>query len=114
MTALREKLNDTSLFRILYVIDLFFCMISFVQILAYVLLVPLFVWGLRLVYLNQRRYETFARMRFGIWVGAFLICSLISILFNISYRNSRSSTSERRWLSPAWSLHPLLPALQHC
>ncbi|MEF2885844.1 MAG: O-antigen ligase family protein [Ruminococcus sp.] len=85
MTALREKLNDTSLFRILYVIDLFFCMISFVQILAYVLLVPLFVWGLRLVYLNQRRYETFARMRFGIWVGAFLICSLISILFNISY-----------------------------
>ena len=85
MTALKEKLNDTSLFRIIYVIDLFFCMISFLQILAYVLLVPLFCWGLRLVYLNQKRYETFARMRFGIWVGAFLAFSLIPILFNLSY-----------------------------
>lgn len=85
MTTLKEKLSDTSLFRIMYIIDLFFCMISFLQLLAYVLLVPLFIWGLRLIYVNQRRYDTFSRLRFGIWISAFLIFSLFSILINFSY-----------------------------
>jgi hypothetical protein len=80
-----EKLNDTSLFRKIYIIDLFFCMLSFVQVAAYVFLVPLFIWGLRLVYLNQRRYNTFFKMRFGLWIGAFLIASLLSTLINFSY-----------------------------
>lgn len=84
MTAFKEKLNDSSLFRIIYIIDLFFCNISFLQIPAYVLLAFLFIWGVRLVYLNQRKNNTFFKLRFGLWIGAFLICSLLSILINLS------------------------------
>ena len=84
MTAFKEKLNDSSLFRIIYIIDLFFCNISFLQIPAYVLLVFLFIWGIRLVYLNQRKYNTFFKLRFGLWIGAFLVCSFISILIKFS------------------------------
>lgn len=81
---LKEKLNDTSLFRTIYIIDLFFCNVSFLQIPAYVLLVFLFCWGVRLVAFNQQRYKTFFKLRFGLWIGAFLIISLASILFNYS------------------------------
>ena len=84
MTGFRKMLNNSSLFRTVYIIDLFFCMISFVQVLAYVLLVPLFCWGMRLVYVNQKRYATFTRLRFGIWIMAFLIFSLFSTLINVS------------------------------
>ena len=84
MTAVKEKLNDTSLFRIIYIIDLFFCMVSFLQIPAYIFLVFLFIWGLRLVYVNQKRYQTFWKLRFGIWIGAFLVFSLLSVMINIS------------------------------
>lgn len=85
MTALKEKLNDTSLFRRLYIVDLFFCMVSFLQVPAYIFLVALFIWGVRLVYVNQRRYNTFFKMRFALWIGAFLIFSFVSILINFSY-----------------------------
>ena len=68
----------------IYIIDLLFCMISFVQLLGYVLLPFLFFWGLWLVYYNQRRYNTFFRMRFGIWIGAFMAFSLLAIFFNIT------------------------------
>ncbi len=84
MAGFKEMLKDTSKFRIIYVMDLFFCNIAFLQIPAYVLLVFLFGWGARLVVFNQKRYNTFFRMRFGLWVGAFLIMSLISILLNFS------------------------------
>lgn len=84
MTAFKEKLGDTSLFRKLYIIDLFFCNISFLQIPAYALLVFLFIWGVKLTYCNQKNNNTFFKLRFGLWVGAFLICSFISILLNFS------------------------------
>ena len=84
MSAIKNMLNDSSMFRIIYIIDLFFCMVSFLQIPAYILLVFLFIWGLRLVYLNQKRYNTFFKLRFGIWVGAFLVFSLLSVLINVS------------------------------
>ena len=85
MSAVKKKLSDSSLFRTLYIIDLFFCMVSFLQIPAYIFLVFLFFWGLRLVYLNQKRNNTFFKLRFGIWAGAFIAFSLISVLINISY-----------------------------
>ncbi|MBR1484005.1 MAG: O-antigen ligase family protein [Ruminococcus sp.] len=84
MAVLKEKLNDSSLFRTIYIVDLFFCMVSFLQIPAYILLVFLFIWGVRLVYVNQKRYNTFMKLRFGIWIGAFLIVSFVSILINLS------------------------------
>ena len=84
MIAFKEKLNDSSLFRIIYIIDLFFCNIAFLQIPAYALLVFLFIWGITLTVKNQRKNNTFFKMRFGLWVGAFLAFSLLSFLFNIS------------------------------
>lgn len=84
MTALKEKLKDTSLFRRIYIIDLLFCNIAFLQIPAYILLVFLFVWGVRLLVLNQLKNNTFFKLRFGLWIGAFLGVTLISILFNYS------------------------------
>lgn len=84
MIALKEKLNDSSLFRKIYIIDLYFCNISFLQIPAYVLLVFLFMWGVRLVAYNHKKNNTFFKLRFGLWIGAFLICSLLSILINFS------------------------------
>ena len=59
-------------------------MVSYVQLLGYVMLPFLFIWGLRMVYFNQRRYNTFFKMRFGIWVGAFIAASLLPIFFNIT------------------------------
>lgn len=84
MIAVKEKLKDSSLFRKLYIVDLFFCNIAFLQIPAYVLLVFLFIWGVGLVIYNQRVNNTFFKLRFGLWVGAFLIFSLLSIIINFS------------------------------
>ena len=84
MIAFKEKLKDSSLFRKIYIADLFFCNIAFLQIPAYVLLVFLFIWGVKLTAYNQKKNNTFFKLRFGLWVGAFLICSLISILINFS------------------------------
>ena len=84
MIAFKEKLKDSSLFRKIYIADLFFCNIAFLQIPAYVLLVFLFIWGIRLVAYNQKKNNTFFKLRFGLWVGAFLICSFLSILINFS------------------------------
>ena len=84
MTAVKEFFKNTSLFRKIYIIDLFFCMVSFLQLLGYVLLPFLFFWGLWLVFYNQRRYNTFFNMRFGIWIGAFMAFSLLAIVFNIT------------------------------
>ncbi len=80
----KEKLDDTSLFRTIYIIDLFFCNVAFLQIPAIVFAVVLFAWGVRLVFFNQKRYNTFFKFRFGIWIWAFLGASLFSILFNYS------------------------------
>ncbi|MCD8025375.1 MAG: O-antigen ligase family protein [Clostridiales bacterium] len=84
MTALKVNLKDSSLFRKIYIIDLFFCNIAFLQIPAYALLVFLFIWGVGLVIYNQRKNNTFFKLRFGLWIGAFLACSFISILINFS------------------------------
>lgn len=84
MIAVKEKLKDSSLFRKLYIADLFFCNIAFLQISAYVLLVFLFVWGVGLAIHNQRINNTFFKLRFGLWIGAFLIFSFLSIIINFS------------------------------
>lgn len=84
MIALKEKLKDSSLFRKVYIADLFFCNIAFLQIPAYVLLVFLFIWGAGLAIYNQRRYKTFFKLRFGLWAGAFLAVSFLSVLINFS------------------------------
>lgn len=88
MTGIKQNIKkysaDSSLFRRLYIIDLFFCNIAFLQIPAYVFLAFLFVWGMCLVVRNQMRNNTFFNLRFGIWIGAFLALTVLTILVNIS------------------------------
>lgn len=84
MTKFKEKLKDSSLFRKVYIADLFLCNISFIQIPAYILLAFLFVWGVGLVIYNQKKNNTFFKLRFGLWIGAFLIVTLLSIIINFS------------------------------
>lgn len=84
MNRVTNILKDTSLFRRLYVLTLLCCRIIFVAFPAYVFTAVLFVWGLGLVLYNERRFKTFYRMRFGLWVGAFLSVMLISMLICFS------------------------------
>lgn len=88
MTDFKQKLrgffSDSSLFRRVYIIDLFFTNIAFLQIPAYVLLVFLFIWGVCLSVYNQRHNNTFFKLRFGIWIGAFLAVTVFSMLINFS------------------------------
>ncbi len=84
MSAIKTNIKNASLFRKIYIIDLLLCFVSFVQIPAYVLLVFLFIWGTFLTIYNQKRNNTLFKMRFGLWVGAFLAFSLFSMLLNFS------------------------------
>lgn len=84
MKRLKSFFGSPSAFRICYIIDLFFCNISYLQIVAYVLMLPFFIWGVILCCVNQRKYKTFTKMRFGIWIGAFLLCNLITMIINFS------------------------------
>ena len=84
MNRVKDILKDTSLFRKSYILTLLSCRIIFVLFPAYVLTVFMFVWGVGLVYYNQRRYNTFFKMRFGLWIGAFLAVMLVSMLICFS------------------------------
>lgn len=84
MTAFKDMLKNSSLFRKIYIIDLFFCNIAFLQIPAYIFLFFLFIWGVKLTVSNQKKNNTFLKLRFGLWIGAFLCLSLVSILVNFS------------------------------
>ena len=84
MSTVKNCLKDTSLFRKSYILALLGCRIIFVMFPAYVFTGLFFVWGLGLVLYNERRYKTFFKMRFGLWVAAFLGVMLISMLICFS------------------------------
>lgn len=84
MIAFKEKINDASLFRKLYIADLFFCNIAFLQIPAYVFLFFLFIWGVYLVVSRQRKDNVLLNLRFGLWVGAYLVVTLLTVFINFS------------------------------
>ena len=84
MTTIKENIKNSSLFRRIYIIDLFFCTISFLQIAAYVLLFFLFIWGVYLTFHNQKQNRTILNFSFGVWINAFLVLSLLSMVVNLS------------------------------
>lgn len=84
MNGLKVKLTDFSLYRKIYIITLFFCNVAFLQIPAYVLVFFEFIWGVFLVGYKQKVNNTLLNLRFGLWIWAFLLCSLISMLINFS------------------------------
>lgn len=83
MDKLKAILTDTSLFRRCYIICLFFCNVSFIQVPAYVSLVFLFLWGVFLLFYNERKYRTFSKTRFGLWLLAFVLFSTITAVLHI-------------------------------
>ncbi len=84
MTAIKEKLKDFSLYRRTYILTLFFCNVSFLQIPAYVMVFFLFLWGVAITIYKQKTNNTFFKLRFGLWVWGFLFCSLFTMLVNFS------------------------------
>lgn len=83
MDRLRLILTDTSLFRKCYLICLFFCHVSFIQIPAYCALVLLFLWGTFLLFYNEKHKRTIHKMRFGLWIFLYLLFSTITAIIHI-------------------------------
>lgn len=84
MTGLKELLRNPSKFRISYLVVLLFCNLAFLQIPAYVCLVFLFVWGVYLVYHKIVHEHCFRRLRFGLWILAFIGINILTLLINIT------------------------------
>ncbi len=84
MDKLKAIITDSSLFRKCYIVCLFFCNVSFVQVPAYVLLVLLFLWGVFLLFYNERKRRVLSKTRFGIWLLAFLFFSTITAIIHIA------------------------------
>lgn len=83
MDKLKAVFVDTSLFRRCYIICLFFCNVSFIQIPAYVGLILLFIWGSALLIYNEINRHTCERTRFGLWLLAFLFFSTVTAVLHI-------------------------------
>lgn len=84
MNKIKSFFNDSANFRLSYILTLFFCNIAYIQIPAYGVLVVLFIWGVMISFRNQRDNKTFNRMRFGMWVTAFLFSNLVALFINLS------------------------------
>ena len=83
MDKMKAILTDTSLFRRCYIICLFFCNVSFIQIPAYVGLILLFLWGVFLLFYNESTRHTSEKTRFGLWLLAFLFFSTLTAVLHI-------------------------------
>lgn len=77
-------INNSSYFRISFVLCLFFTNVAFLQIPAYGVLALLGVWGLYLTIRNIVKYKAYKRMEFGIWAMAFLGINLVSALIHVA------------------------------
>ncbi|MBQ8539636.1 MAG: O-antigen ligase family protein [Ruminococcus sp.] len=84
MEKLRAVITNNSLFRISYIVCLFFCNVSFIQVPAYVSLVFLFLWGVFLLFYNERKRRVFTKTRFGLWLLAFVFFSTITAVIHIA------------------------------
>lgn len=84
MPRFKAMLMDYSKFRVMYLVVLFFCNVAFLQIPAYVCLAFMFCWGVYLTYYKIRYDECFDRLRFGLWIVAFLAVNFVTMLTNIS------------------------------
>lgn len=84
MERLRTVLTSNSIFRISYIVCLFFCNVSFIQVPAYVALVFLFLWGAFLLFYNERQRRVLSITRFGLWLLAFVFFSTVTAIIHIA------------------------------
>ena len=81
-----RNLSETSRFRILYIVTLFFCYVSFLQVPAYVCLFFLYFWGVKIAYRSVVKRQCLSRLRFGFWILLFLGLNIVTMIahFNMS------------------------------
>ena len=84
MSKFKKAVLDTSLFRRSYVICLFCSNISFVLIPAYLVLIFLFFWGVFLMIFNEYKYHTVEKTRYGAWLLAFVLTSLVTVIVHLA------------------------------
>lgn len=84
MSKFKKALLDTSLFRRSYIVCLFCSNISFILIPAYAALVFLFLWGVFLMIYNEVKHHTVLRTRYGAWLLAFVITSLVTVMIHLA------------------------------
>lgn len=84
MKKLRMIFLDTSMFRLLFVLCMFFSMVMYVEKAAYALTYILFVWGVGLSIYAIVRRKAYATLYLGIWLMAFMASFTITVLVNIN------------------------------
>lgn len=84
MSKLKQLFLDTSLFRLTYMLCLFFCMVMYVYIPSYALLCVLFAWGAALTIYTVIKKKTYSKLYLSLWIVLFAASFVITILFNIS------------------------------
>ena len=84
MAKLKAALTDNSIFRRAYIVCLFLCAVSFVQIVAYAALVVLFCWGVFLLIYNETRRHTMFKTRMGAWLLAFVLMTMVTAIIHIT------------------------------
>ncbi len=75
---------DTSLFRVSYIMFMFFSMVMYVEKVSIWIEYVLFAWGFFLSIYSVVIRKSYKRLYFGIWLMAFLLSYTLSILFNIT------------------------------
>ncbi len=89
LSKLKFLLFDSSLFRIYYMICLFFLMVLYVETVAYYSMFVLFYWGVFLSIYNIFKYKMYKKAYFSFWLFAFLASFAVTTIINI---NSNSDT----------------------
>lgn len=83
MNIIKKALTNTSLFRRCYILCLFACNISYIHFAAYVVLALLLIWGVFLVVYNEITKRTALKTRYGFWLIAMLLSSVITMLIHL-------------------------------
>ena len=83
MTKIKKFLLNTSMFRQCYIICLLACNISYLHYAAYAALAVMFIWGSFLCVYNEITRRTILKTRYGFWLGAFFLVSVITLMVNL-------------------------------
>ncbi len=84
MNKLRLLFLDTSLFRLIFMLSMFFSMVMYVEKAAYVLTYILFIWGVGLSVYAVVKRKAYATLHLGLWLLAFMASFTITVLVNIN------------------------------
>lgn len=84
MQRLKLLFLDTSLFRLMFMLSMFFSMVMYVEKAAYVLTYVLFIWGVGLSIYSVVKRKAYATVHLGVWLLAFLASFTVTVLANIN------------------------------